>query len=79
MTEGRFCFVPGGVSPGRTTQPKIFHWDAKGFSLVFSAPDSQVVSPGYAGAFTGDGRVQATVSIPAVREPPARPSNPHWY
>jgi uncharacterized protein (TIGR03437 family) len=44
---------------GDTAQSKIFRWDAKGFSLVFSAPDSQVVSPPYAfGALlTGDGRI----------------------
>ena len=30
-----------------TPQSKIFRWDAKGFSLVLSAPDPGFVSPPY--------------------------------
>ncbi len=42
-----------------TAQPKIFRWDAKGFSLVFSAPVSPFINPAYAfDAFlSGDGRI----------------------
>ncbi len=49
-----------------TAQPKIFRWDAKGFSLVFSAPASPFINPGYAfDAFlSGDGRISGYGTYP---------------
>src|SRR5450432_1513238 len=49
-----------------TAQTKIFRWDRKGFSLVFSAPDSEFLSPPYAfGAFlTGDAGISGYAVYP---------------
>lgn len=54
-----------------TAQAKIFRWDAKGFSLVFSPPDSELVIPPYADApfLTGDGGISGYAVYPGCSEP----------
>jgi uncharacterized protein (TIGR03437 family) len=49
-----------------TTQPKIFRWDAKGFSVLYSAPDSKLISPAYGfDAFlSGDGKISGYGTYP---------------